>query len=73
LRFLVMPRYGADLQTVLDASGNVLSKLTASSIAIQVVGKRCATVSYLVTGVRRKGVVHGRTHFCPAVKTFVEL
>ena len=37
LRFLVMPRFGTDLQSVLDASGNVLSKSAASAIAIQVV------------------------------------
>jgi hypothetical protein len=37
LRFLVMPRFGADLQSVLDSTGNILSASAASSIALQAV------------------------------------
>ncbi len=37
LRFLVLPRYGTDLQTVLDESRSSLSLETASSIALQIV------------------------------------
>jgi len=37
LRFLVMPRYGTDLQTVLDDSKSSLSLESASSIATQII------------------------------------
>ena len=37
LRFLVMPRFGVDLQSVIDNSGNVLSTATTANIAKQVV------------------------------------
>lgn len=36
-RFLVIPRYGTDLQTLLDQSGSTLSIATACSIASQVI------------------------------------
>jgi len=36
-RFLVMPRYGTDLQTLLDQSGSTLSISTACSIASQII------------------------------------
>ena len=39
-RFLVMPRYGTDLQTLLDDSGSTLSVDTACSIGTQVVSIR---------------------------------
>ena len=38
LRFIVMPKYGADLQTILDDSkSHILSAKTASNIALQMV------------------------------------
>ena len=39
-RFLVIPRYGTDLQTLLDQSGSTLSVDTACSIARQVVSSK---------------------------------
>ena len=48
-RFLVMPRYGTDLQTLLDDSGSTLSVDTACSIGTQVVSIRLF-VSEIVGG-----------------------
>ena len=41
LRFIVMPKYGADLQTILDDSKtHILSAKTAANIALQMVSDR---------------------------------
>ena len=44
LRFIVMPKYGADLQTILDDSKtHILSAKTAANIALQMVSQRIFT------------------------------
>jgi vaccinia related kinase len=45
LRFIVLPRYGTDLQTILDKSKSHLSVETASSIATQVVNTKSQSFS----------------------------
>ena len=68
LRFIVLPRYGTDLQTMLDQSKSTLSVESTSSIAIQVITFKMQWIK--ITNYISKNVVCTFSSTCTIVHGF---